>query len=82
MSARADLLLGVRHSERLIQDRIEVDFAAPPIVVVLLVFGAHEEPPVVDFPASSNDGDSGTLGDALFPLGFVRQAVPLMNWKF
>src|SRR5690606_39186779 len=53
--SRADLLLGVRDTKGLIQDWIEADLTAPPVIVVLTTLAAQEEPPVVHLTAAPDD---------------------------
>src|SRR5579884_3828847 len=79
MRLGADLLLRMSNAERLVQYRIKLDLAAPPVVVVLAVLAAHEEPAVVDLAARSHDRHAGALRHADASLLVVRQLVPLVD---
>src|SRR5690606_20401203 len=52
---RADLLLRVGDPERLVEHGVELDLAAPPVVVVLPALATEEEPAVVDLAAAADD---------------------------
>src|SRR5262245_22686407 len=73
------LLLGVRDAEGLIEHRVELDLASPPVVVVLPVLAPHEKPAVVDFAPSAHDRHPGTLRNASAALLVVGEFVPLVN---
>src|SRR2546425_3574073 len=78
----ADLLLRVRDAESLVQNRIELHFAPPPVIVVLAVLTPHEEPSIVDLTAGSYDRDAGALGHPNSSLFVVREHMPLVHRKF
>ena len=73
---RTDALFVDRDAEVLVQDRIELDLAAPPVVVVLLAFAAHEVPAIGDFATRAQDRDAALADDADAALGHVVEVMP------
>jgi hypothetical protein len=68
---RPDLLLGVGDAERLVEDGVEADLAAPSVVVVLPPLATHEEPAEVDLALRAHDGAS-------YPGAVARRPVTLV----
>src|SRR5262245_36717211 len=72
VTLRADLLLRVRDTEDLIQVWIELNFATPPVVIILPMLVTHKEPTIVNLTASAHNRDAGALRDPSPALLFIR----------
>ena len=78
---RTDALLVDRDAEVLVQAGIELDLAAPPVVVVLLALAAHKVPAARDLTTCTQDGDAAAADDADATFGDVVEVMPAVNWE-
>src|ERR1039458_3478616 len=82
MRLRSSLLFRMSDPKRLIEDGIELDLAAPPIIIVFAVLTPHEEPTIIDFSPSADYRYTGPFGDSDAALLLVGEPVPFVYWEF
>src|SRR5690349_4426840 len=61
---RTDHLLAVRHAKGLVENRLEYNLAAPPVVIVLPPLSPHEVPPVVNLALTTDHRDTAATRDS------------------